>query len=309
MKRFFYGLICLLLVGSPAGSGSMSLLGVGPPPVAAGGGCSQATNFLSRVTSASLTIDATHTTAYTNFICGMVTDGLITGSMNGANSGSGACGSLFDVIYIDATNTTGGTNTTLALMNLCGTSYTGTVTGTPTFTADKGYQAAASSDLIDTGFNPSSATTPNFVQNSAHMGGWNNTNNTDTSTIMGNSVSTTNFYYKFSDNNLYSRINDASASSGYAISNPIGFLIGVRTGASAIGAYQNGSSLGTGSQASTTVTNANITLLRANGASSSTVWQSGAFSFGASLNSTQATSYFNRMCTYMKAVGNAAGLC
>jgi hypothetical protein len=93
--------------------------GVNPAPSGGGGGCSQATNFLARVSSASLTIDGTHTTAYTNLICGLVTDGIITGSMSGSGSGASACGAgSFDGLYIFATDTTAGSNQTLTTLNL-----------------------------------------------------------------------------------------------------------------------------------------------------------------------------------------------
>jgi hypothetical protein len=285
-------------------------VGLGPF-ASGGGGCTQATNFLGRVTAASLTIDSTHTTAYTNLICGLVTDGIITGSMSGAGSGSSACGAgSFDGLYIFATNTTGGSNTTLAGLNLCGTSFTITVNGTfiSGFTADRGYQAASGSfDYLETNFNPSTATSPNFQLNSAHQAVWNNTNATDTVAIIGTGNTTVfdHSYIKFSDNNHYSRLNDGSAASGYAITNPQSLLLDNRSGAGAIQSYQGSTSLGTGTQASgTSVNNATMQILRQNGASvSSTVYQIGAASFGGSFSSGQVASYYARMKTYMTAVG------
>lgn len=273
-------------------------------PASSGGGCSQATNVLGRAAFSG--IDGTHTTAYTNLICGLVTDGVISGTMSGSGSGASACGSKLDGLYILATQ-----NSTMALVNLCSTSYSLSTVNTPVFTADKGYQAGSSGDALDTNFNATTATSPNLTQNSDHHSVWNNTNTTDTLAAMGSGGSTTSdqIYPKFTDNNFYSRLNDSSASAGYAITNPIGFLVGNRSASNAIQAYQNGSSLGTGTQASGSQNNATITILRQNGATSTTAFQIGAASFGASLSSTDVTHFNSRICTYMKAVSNAAGLC
>jgi hypothetical protein len=280
---------------------------VGLGPFASGGGCTQATNFLARVTAASLTIDSTHTTAYTNLICGLVTDGIITGSMSGAGSGSSACGAgSFDGLYIFATNTTSGTNTTLAGLNLCGTSFTITVNGTPTFTTDRGWTAGnIVNDYLDTGFNASTATSPNFTLNTAHFAVWNNTNSTDTNAAIGNGNATSlnHMYPQFSAGSFYSRLNDGTASGAYTISNPQGLLVGNRSGASAIQAYQGSTSLGAGTQAAGSgVNNATMQILRLNGGSSTT-FQIGAASFGGSFSSGQVASYYGRMKTYMTAVG------
>jgi hypothetical protein len=224
-------------------------VGLGPF-ASGGGGCTQATNFLARVTAASLTIDGTHTTAYTNLICGLVTDGLITGAMTGAQGSGADCNStpgtgFFDGLYIYATNTTAGSAVTLTEMNLCGTSNTLTDGSggsfTSHFTADRGYLPGANSDYFETGFNASTATSPTFTLNSAHFAVWNNTNSFDTNAVMGtgNVTSFNHMYAKFSDNNFYSRLNDSSAASGYAITNPQSLLIGNRSGSGAIQGYGN----------------------------------------------------------------------
>jgi hypothetical protein len=96
-----------------------------------GGGCTQATNFLARATG----MDSTHNTAFTTMICGLVTDGVITGSMSGsATSGAAACGSLLDILYIFATDTN-----PHSLLNLCSKSFTATVNTSPTFIANAGW--------------------------------------------------------------------------------------------------------------------------------------------------------------------------
>lgn len=315
MKRLILAFCALLLIGGGAQaqlSGGMMFPGPGMPAAAGGGGCTQATNFLARVTAASLTIDGTHTTAYTNLICGLVTDGIITGSMSGAGSGSSACGAgSFDGLYIYATNTTGGSNATLAGLNLCGTSFTTAPTGATIaagFTPDRGWFANnAATDYLETGFNPFTATSPNFTINSSHFAVWNNTNVTDSNAAIGtgNSTSFNHMYVQFSAGNFFSRLNDASASGGYTISNPQGLLIGNRSSSSAVQAYQGSTALSgpSTSTAGSAVNNATMQILRQNGAGASTIDQLGAASFGGSLSSGQVTSYYSRMKTYMTAVG------
>lgn len=57
-----------------------------------------------------------------------------------------------------------------ALLNWKSTSFTLTPTGTTTFTADRGYAGNGSNGYLASGFNPTTAPTPNFVQLSCHLG-------------------------------------------------------------------------------------------------------------------------------------------
>lgn len=126
------------------------------PPTALS--CSQATTFLTRAAMVA-TIDRNHTNAYSNLICGMVNDGTW-------------CGTSLDALYILAT-----INQALASLNLCSTSYTLTVHGSPVFTTDRGFLGidASSSVYLDTGFNPFTVG-GNFSLNSAHISLWSLTN-------------------------------------------------------------------------------------------------------------------------------------
>lgn len=91
-----------------------------------GGGCSQATTYL-----AGGTFNGTHTTALTNFICGGVTDGWFS--------------------KLDTGVIIGNQSTSVAILDITG-NYTPVVHGSPTFTADEGYQGtdASSTVYIDT---------------------------------------------------------------------------------------------------------------------------------------------------------------
>lgn len=108
-----------------------------PPKQVVSGGCSQATAFLARTSG----LSGTETTAYTNMICGMVTDGVW---------------SKLDILYIFATNTT-----TTAKLNLVNSSFTATYNGTPPeatqFSADHGYTGDGSTVWLNTGWTPSTS--------------------------------------------------------------------------------------------------------------------------------------------------------
>lgn len=253
-------------------------------PTAAGGGCSQATTFLARTSLAGS--DATN---YTNLICGMVTDGLITGNLS-----TTGCGSLFDVIYIFAT-----ADATNALYNICGSNFTGNSTSL-VFTAHLGF-TATSGQNFQTSYNPSTATSPTFTQNSAHISEWNLVNS---ATVSGDIDGTTGINTVFASGNIYARVNDNPETGGFAASDFRGHILGNRNSSTARQLYQNASTTligGTpatyGSEPSQAVNNHDINLI---GLGDHTLAMA---SIGASLNSTQVTNFYNRLRTYMTAVG------
>ena len=143
------GLLLALWAWS-ASAGQMTLLGVGKP--AAGGftpSCSQSSAFLAAATTVTLTADKTR---YDTLICGLVSDGVWN----------------FDALYIWAAP-----DQTSALINLANPgTFNGTTHGTVSFSAYNGYTGDTSTFYIDTGFNPTTATTPNYTQNSASYGAY-----------------------------------------------------------------------------------------------------------------------------------------
>lgn len=266
------------------------------PPAGGGGGCTQATNFIGRLGSESTTVK----NALTTMICGMVTDGLITGTLGGTTT----CGALFDVIHINAVDTQAD-----ALLNVCGTSYSQTANNTPTFTADAGFnnKTIGASPFENMNFN-ASTTGGNYSQNSAHLsvcvietGG----GGTQYSLAAVNTGSLTgiNIYPKFSDNNTYIRVNDSPESNGIAnAGNTTGHWLGNRNGSATSQKYLNGTSIGTSTTGSTSLPNSDFYV----GATSVGVPEydglTMAVSFGASLTSTQVSNFYSRLSTYMTTV-------
>lgn len=255
--------------------------GGAPSSGGGGGGCSQATTFLARTSG----LDTTHQNAYTTFICGLVTDGLWT---------------KFDVLYVFAT-----ADSTTAKLNLVSTSFGASLVGTPTFTVDRGYLSTGTGAYISTGFNPSTAPSPNFTQNSAHISAWSNTNGTASTGLIGQDNTHTNLIPKFTDNNFYGRVNDATSLGGFAMGSTIGQALANRDSSTNREDYFNGSSVGTGTTASQAVLSANVLVLSVDGSLSDATHQVAMASVGSSLNSTDASNFYSRALAYLQAVGDA----
>lgn len=267
------------------------LLGSGRGARSAGGGSvpgPEASAFLARTSG----LDATHTNAYTDLINGLVTDGIW---------------SKLDALYIYATQ-----DQTTALLNLVSSSYNAAKHGTPTFTADRGFTGTDSSSTIylDSGFNPSTATSPKYTQNSGHMSAWNVNNAWAAYGAIGvidfgsghNSI-----VVPQDSGSGYGRlsINSAGVADNITISNASGHFIANRSGSNARQGYRNGSSSYTGSDGSIAPMNFNIFMLgyNSNGTPAGSGYQQAMNSIGASLSSTDATNFYNRLRTYMTAVG------
>lgn len=154
-------LVAAIAILSPPSvvKGQVPMTGAGLGAPSSGGGftpsCSQSSTFLTAATGVTLTADKTN---YDTMICGLVTDGNFSG---------------LDVLYIFAAPT----QSNAALINLANPgTFNGTTRGTVSFTAYQGYTGDASTFYVDSGFNPSTASSPNFVQNSATVGVYDLTN-------------------------------------------------------------------------------------------------------------------------------------
>jgi len=119
------GLLTALLAILPA---RPQMLGEGVWKTPGGGACSQATAFLGRASG----LNAAHTTAYTNLICGLVSDGVW---------------SNLDGLYVFATNSQAN-----ALLNLVSSSWNLTITGALTFNADSDMTGSVGANYMSTGY-------------------------------------------------------------------------------------------------------------------------------------------------------------
>jgi len=188
--------------------------------------------------------------------------------------------------------------------------------GSPSFTTDRGYTGVDGSTTVyvDTGFNPTTAPTPNFVLNSAHVSAWSNTNITPSTggallglSATGGSTNSTSIIPKDAAGNANFRINDTTPSAGVVNANSTGHYLANRSGASASQGYKNGSSVITPNQTSGALVNASIAFLADNDTTNG-IFFGGPFqctmgSIGGNLSSTDVTKFYNRLRTYMTAVG------
>lgn len=287
-------LLALLLL--PVSAGWFPLVTSG-----GGGGCSQSTTFLARTSG----LSGTETTAYTNMICGLVTDSIITGTMNGANSGAGACGSVLDALYVLATN-----NKTTAFLNLCGTSYGLTETVTVTCTVDVGCAGNGTTGFLNTGFNPSTATTPNFAQNSASLGVYiqnNRTTNAADVAIGASDAGGSVYAYIQPLQVTYQYDMNAGNFPSAANTSTRGAWAQTRTAVSTLAVYKNNATtLTTSSGTSSAVVSQNLFILALNGSGGAGSLSADQISFafiGAGLTSTQAFNINTRLNQFMVDLG------
>lgn len=286
-----YLLVCGLLVCAWqcfAQMGPVGQIAAFPPkqPAPSGGGCSQATTFLARTSG----LSGTETSAYTTMICGMVTDGTY---------------SLFDALYIFATNTT-----TTANLNLVSTSFGLTCSNAPTFTADRGYTGNAFNTFCDPSYIPST----NGVQltkNAAHFGFC--VLNSRASGAPYQEVGTSDGTNQIDSEPLAPftsyNINDNNFNAPTVTANVQGTWIFTRTNSTTVNGYLAGSSvISNSSTASAALPTADIYILAQNISGTPTDItgdQLGAAFWGNALTATQAANVTSRISAFITAVGGS----
>ena len=190
-----------------------------------------------------------------------------------------------------------------ALLNWVSTSYSLTAVSSPTFAADRGYTSNGTSSYLDTGFNPTTAVSPKYLLDSAHLGSWLRNDLTNLNYFdIGNNGARFNARSS-SANALRGFLNDATNGNFGANATSIGHFVLNRSAAGARQGYQNGSALGSDTQASTALSNSSILILQVG--SQFSLRQSAAAHFGASLSAAEDLALYNALNTYLLAVGAA----
>ncbi len=243
----------------------------------------QASQFLSRL--------ATQPTSARQALYAACIDALVAGGV----------WTKLDALYLLAA-----ANAPTALTNLRSSSFSATATNNPTFTANQGYAGDGATSLVDTNFNPTTASAPFYVQDSAHISAWVRTSRAGAAmSDMGNASGTTgtNIIPFFTDNSAYLRVNDNAEAEGFAVAASNGYWLGNRSSSTARQGYLNAVSVGTYlSNTSKTPINSNMVLGHGGGSGFSTD-QISAASIGGSLTSGQVTTLYNALNTYLTAVG------
>ena len=270
---------CLVTATNASGSASAASNTLA---IAAAGHSAQALAYLARTVGGN---EGGNGTNIANLIDGLVSDGVWA---------------KLDALYVLAQQ-----NATDSLLNLIGTSYTATVNAA-TFTAYRGYSAFGTNG-VSTGFNPSTAPSPQFTQNSASVGFWANSISVSGGVDFGefNTGGTNNTILAadYTGGYFIPRINWSSASSITTLLERVACMLG----GSAIFhhqrvAYYNGGSLGTASDTASAVDNVIFTIGYSNVFGPTLNPISAAF-IGASLGSAGQLALYNRLRTYLTAVG------
>ncbi len=241
-------------------------------------GCTEATNFLARTSG----LDAGHTSAYTDLICGLVTDGVWA---------------KLDAYYMLLTQ-----DSTTALLNLVQNNFNaGAGVGTPTFSIDAGY-AFASGQNFTTAFNPSIAGGL-FVQNSALVFVWSNTSGTNSgpAALVGGSGNT--FVYPRQVGTSFYGANDAGSFNTTAVNvDGSGFYAADRSNATTQRGYKNGTQAVSATNNSTALANGGISIGDANGSGGwiGTLFVAG---IGSSLSDANHTALYTRTHTFLQTIG------
>lgn len=181
--------------------------------------------------------------------------------------------------------------------------FDATLTDAPTFTTDRGYQTDGSNDKFNLTIAPNTAT--QFQRNSGAFSVWSRTAGTtvgSSGSYDGATGCTINC--RNASDQAIMRVNQAASETFSGVTDGSGLFTATRTAASGAGAvkgFRNGSSLGTGTTASSAV-NADVwDLGETNSVFTSRQWAMAAV--GSGRNSTQETDFYAAIQTYMTAVG------
>lgn len=208
--------------------GSLGAFGVFKPT------SSQSAAFLTRTSGLTNLQKAT----YDALISGLVTDGVY------AN---------LDVLHIMAAP-----NAPTSLLNLISTSYPITMQGVVPFTPFNGYDDFSNANYLDPGYNPTTAVTPKFTQNSATVGTWTLENSENAATIGNNSATNEISIWPRNGGRFYASLNGSDDPSGIANLNSIGMFAASRTASTGYSFYQNAANVSTRLNTSNAIPNHGI---------------------------------------------------
>jgi hypothetical protein len=308
MKRFFLcwlALTAAVVAGLsvlPTSRANMVQMPLGAGGVCTAAGTTAANNFINRTTG----MAAATKTAMTSFICGLVSDGVITGNLGGSIS----CGAPLDLLYVFAT-----TISADSLLNLCGTAGNATLSATaPTFTTNTGWNGTFGSTTIyvDSTLIPSTpATGASIAQNSASIGVWAIGGGPPIAAEdAGAQISSPNVNYAVIVNwagFTYCDVNSSNTDANrIKVTAPAanGLYLCNRDTATTEQLYYNATTLATATVNSTGLPNIEVYVdaLNATAGVTGTSRQLALAFFGSSVTAAKAAAIYNRGCAYLQAV-------
>lgn len=244
-------------------------------------------NFLARATGVTLDADKTN---YDTMITGLVADGVFA---------------KLDLLYIWAAP-----DRTTALLNLIQNAYNATEGGTVSFSAYHGYTGDASTFYLDPAFNPATASSPKFVQNSATVGVYNLSSRTTghdwwaIGTTDDGGVSLLPYAVAGPQGSVF-RLNATSAGFNGLLNNAQAAFSYTRTSSVLQSVFTNGTTTATNSTSDTSITphNAGILFFSDTTGFGNTGDQMAAGWIGGGLTGTETAALHGRINTYLTAYG------
>jgi hypothetical protein len=249
--------------------------------------CQQSVNYLARTTGGNEGGNAANISA---LICGLVADGIITGSLAGA----AGCGTYLDGLYIFAQQ-----NLADAKLNLCGTNFGLTVDAGTTFTTYRGFKTFPTG--IDTNYNISTAPGRKWTQSNGAIGVWMYTFTLEIFPPAG-VASNSQLNPWFTGNLFYGRINGATSPAWSPNPGTTGFYVAERADLNNDHLFFNGIDGGLKAGTTVAVTSTTVQFGKITGATASTNGLSMGY-MGSPLGPALQAAFYNRLRTYMTAVG------
>lgn len=185
----------------------------------------------------------------------------------------------------------------IALLNWVSSQYVGSTVNSPVFTVDRGFAFDGASSYISTGFNPVTATGSKYTQNDASQGIW-----AYDVTPAGRAGATNNRVGWDVNPQTYSRANDATTT-GNAVGTDARLFAWSRSASGSYVQRVNGTDLATVSVASTSISNAVLTVGRIGGLSTYGAGGARLYYAGAALSAAQSLAVYNAFSTYLTAIG------
>lgn len=205
---------------------------------------------------------------------------------------TGGVWSKLDALYVFSVH-----ETATAVLNWVSTNYGLTSATPPTFTPGQYVQGNGTTQFYDTNFNPTTASTPKYVQDSAHFGFW------QVNTVGGNPFGHTGATITPSTGPIY-RINGAAGVTGSGAA-ATGYFTANRTSSVAVEGFWNGASNITNG-ANTSAAPSNETFFVCARNQTTDTFSTGRLTvvhFGSSLSGAEVTAAYNAFQTYLRGVG------
>ncbi len=256
--------------------------------MAGGAGTSVLASWVAAVVANGGSVSAARQATVGTLLAGLQTDGVWT---------------KLDRLWIFAAE-----NSQSALTDMSSAHTLAAVVAAPTFTIDRGYAGNGSTSYVNTTFNPATQGT-NYKLNTASVHCWDNSNRAGANLVQIGSDNGTDYItiatFGLGSTTLLN-INELAAGNTGASANSIGFFSLNRSAAAAIQSYQNGASIGSGTTSASVIPSFAVFVGARNSSGTAGLFstdQMSAAALGGSLSAGETLLFYNRLRTYMTAVG------